>query len=229
MIRFITDRSILKSQQMIVHPSATFEQGTIGQLSTHGNQIVCAVSDGLRPFGIIDDVRTTAHSNNIINEEHLIIPSPSKISGFQTNEDIIEKLDEAGLVTNSFVSSYQDLLVDMKHGIVTIPAGSDLNYDADGDGNRDSIRFFVSYSYFVPNYIGEDSTSGTGKVTVVFDKMIFETSVFETNQIYPLGGALYVSQDGKLTTRKHTDSHPAVGQVFSPPSSYSGMLQVYWW
>lgn len=38
-----------------VDPTSTFQSGQIAQLKLIGNEIVCGVSDGTAPLGIIDD------------------------------------------------------------------------------------------------------------------------------------------------------------------------------
>jgi hypothetical protein len=41
-----------------VAPSDEFQPGQIAQLKAFGNNVVCGVSDGICPIGIIDDVKT---------------------------------------------------------------------------------------------------------------------------------------------------------------------------
>jgi hypothetical protein len=43
-----------------VDPTAEFEAGMIAQLYLRGNNMVCGVSDGRSPIGIIDDCKTRA-------------------------------------------------------------------------------------------------------------------------------------------------------------------------
>ena len=52
----------------IVDPSAEFLPGSIAQLTTLGNNIVCGVSNGSAPIGIIDDVKTSSFWQPTIDE-----------------------------------------------------------------------------------------------------------------------------------------------------------------
>ena len=51
-----------------VDPSAEFEPGMVAQLGVIGNNIVCGVSDGTAPIGIIDDIKTRAFTSTSIDE-----------------------------------------------------------------------------------------------------------------------------------------------------------------
>ena len=104
-------------------------------------------------------------------------------------------------------------------------AGTPLNFDADGDGIPDSIRTRVNYTYQVPNVPGDDSTQGSGRVTVWFQRIIFQTDQFETNQRYPVNANLFVSEEGKLTTRQPTPDHPGIAVVTGTPTSVFDSLE----
>ena len=50
-----------------VDPAAEFEPGMLAQLTLSGNQVVCGVSDGTAPIGIIDEMKKNAFSATSID------------------------------------------------------------------------------------------------------------------------------------------------------------------
>ena len=166
---------------MPVDPNAEFEPGQVAQLGVIGNNIVCGVSDGTAPIGIIDDIKTQAFSAAAIDE----------------------------------VVITQAMGVDNGSGTL----------DLDGDGIPDAIRTVVSYTYQIPGIPGDDSTQGSGKISIWFQRMIFQTDKFETNVRYPVNANLFVSESGLLTTRQATPDHPAIALVTGPPSAMFGTLE----
>ena len=210
-------------------PSAEFEPGMIGQLNVSGNQIVCGVSDGRAPIGIIDDIRTKAFTAPAWNEV-IIAPAtgiPNGAGQLVTPIDIKMELQNPNVLKSSFASSI-NVILNSRNGVITFPAGTPLNMDMAGSGTPDSIKAVVNYRYQIPNIIGDDSTQGSSRVTVWFQRMIGEVSVYETNQTYPLNANLFVSELGLLTTRQPTDKHPSVAIVTSPPSAIFSTLQFMW-
>jgi hypothetical protein len=213
-----------------VDPTAEFEPGVLGQLKTIGNDIVIGVSDGTAPFGIIDDVRTQAFTKAQVDE---IVVVSVDLSETDSNGKLVSSADEVGFLDNphilesSFIST---ISVELNHvnGAITIPAGTELNYDADGDGVNDSIKVVVNYIYRVANRPGDDSTLGTGKVTVHYSRGIYATDQFDTRQLYPLNATLYCGLDGKLTTKQPSANHPGVAFVSGPPSSANATLEFVW-
>lgn len=213
----------------IVDPSAEFEPGQIAQLTVNGNQVCCGVSDGRAPIGIIDDMRSRAFSAPSIGEVvKVAVDSVDDGTGrLVTVADVKVELKNPNILAGSFASTVP-CTVNQRNGVVTFVAGTPLNLDDDGDTVADSIRAVVNYRYQIPNVIGDDSTAGSGRVTVWFQRFIGETDIYETNQIYPLNANLFVSETGILTTRKPTDDHPAVAIVVAPPSQILGTLQFCW-
>lgn len=209
----------------IVDPNAEFQPGQIAQLNLMGNQIVCGVSDGTAPLGIIDDMKTNAFTRPSINEI-VIVPVVGVISNGRlvAATDTMAPLENAYILERSFVANIE-VVLNPKNGIITILQGTPLNYDSTGSGQPDSIRVVVSYTYQVPNIPGVNSTEGSGKVTVWFDRIIFQTDQFETNQAYPLNANLFVSESGLLTTRMPSVYHPSVAMVTAPPSPLHGFLE----
>jgi hypothetical protein len=105
-------------------------------------------------------------------------------------------------------------------------AGTELNMDADGDGIFDSIRTVVSYTYYVPNVPGDDSTIASGRVTVWLTRCICQTDQFDTTQRYPINAPLFVNEEGKFTSRQPSTNHPGVALVTGSPSSVWSSLEL---
>jgi hypothetical protein len=126
---------------------------------------------------------------------------------------------------SSFITSPVSVHLIARNGMIEFPAGTVLNYDQDGDGIPDSIRTVVSYCYQIPNVSGDDSTLGSGQITVWFQRGIYQTDLYETNQRYPLNAILFVSENGKLTTSQPNDEYPGVAMVTGPPIASSNFLE----
>lgn len=211
-----------------VNPNAEFQPGQVAQLGVMGNTILCGVSDGTAPIGIIDDIKTRAFTAPSIDEV-VIVPTV----GVETDgvlvapNDVVWYLENSPIVEASFISSVPVELV-AKNGVVIFPAGTPLNFDADGDGVPDSIRTVVSYAYKVSGIPGDDSTQGSGKVTVWFQRMLIQTDQFEANVRYPVNANLFVSESGLFTTRQVTPYHPSIALVTGPPSITNPSLELLW-
>lgn len=213
-----------------VDPVAEFEPGMIAQLYLRGNNIVCGVSDGRAPFGIIDDFKTRAFTAPSIDEE-VIVPVPDPITQhgqLVTAYDIKWELENPNIIPTSFITSPVDVALIPRNGVILFPAGTVLNFDLNGDGIPDSIRTVVSYTYQIPNVSGDDSTLGSGRITVWFQRGIFQTDMYETNQRYPLNSILFVSENGRLTTSQPNDDYPGVAMVTGPPTAIAGTLEFVW-
>lgn len=211
-----------------VDPNANFQPGMIAQLNVMGNNVVCGVSDGTVPIGIIDDVKTNSFTAPSIDE--IIIAGPimgvvGPSGALVTPNDVKIELANPNIMASSFTSDPVDVELIPRNGVITFMAGTPLNFDADGDGIPDSIRTRVNYSYQVPNVPGDDSTQGSGRVTVWFQRMLFQTDQFETNQRYPVNANLFVSEEGKLTTRQPTADHPGIAIVTGTPTSVFDSLE----
>jgi hypothetical protein len=213
-----------------VDSNAEFEPGMIAQFKLSGNQIVVGVSDGRAPFGIIDDYKTRAFSAPSIDEEVIAVaPAVIEQDGrLVTATDVKWELKNPNVIPQSFVTSPVDVHLNPRNGIVTFPAGTPLNFDDNGDGLMDSIRTVVSYTYQIPNISGDDSTLASGKVTIWFQRGIFQTDKYETNQRYPLNAILFVSPNGMLTTEQPSEEHPGVAIVTGPPTALFSTLEFEW-
>lgn len=214
----------------IVDSSAEFFPGSVGQLTTSGNNIVCGVSDGSAPLGIIDDIKTRSFYAPSIDEVVIIGPIAGVMAGGQlvTPTDVKAELINAYVQPSSFISNPVDVELIPTNGVIVCLAGTPLNFDSDGDGLADSIRTVVSYQYQVPNIAGDDSTIASHHVTLWFSRIIFETDVFETNVRYPINCSLFSSPDGKLTSKQYNPNFPGVALCLAPPSSILGSLMCMW-
>lgn len=211
-----------------VDPSAEFQPGQIAQLTTYGNQTVCTVSDGTAPIGVIDDIKTNSFQS--VSRDEVIIGGPIQgVVGpngtLVTPVDIKVELDNAGVVANSFVSDPLDVSLNIKNGVITFIAGTELNCDLDGDGIPDSLKTTVSYTYYVPNIPGDDSTLGSGRITVWFQRFIGQTTMYDTTQRYPINANLFVNEEGKFTTKQPSQYHPGFALVTGSPSSVFDSLE----
>nr|BDD46229.1 hypothetical protein 61 [bacterium] len=212
-------------------PTAEFEPGMIAQLKILGNDIIAGVSDGTAPLGIIDDARTNAFNKAQVDEVVIIEVAESNITvenGARVSaSDQMAPLEFPHINRNSFTSTLTVSLNDI-NGIITVPAGTQLNYDSDEDGEMDSFKVVTSYVYRIATKPGDDTTVGSGRITVHYQRGIYATDQFDTLQIYPLNANLYVGLDGKLTTEQPTEGHPAVAWVSGPPSAVNGTLEFMW-
>ncbi len=213
---------------LICDPSATFQAGQVAQLTVSGNQIMGTVSNGTAPIGIIDDVRTKAFTNISWNEV-IIVPATGVSSGGQlvTPIDIKAELKKPNILSSSFTSTV-NVSLNAVNGVITFVAGTPLNIDLTGSGQLSGIRTVVNYTYQVPNVPGDDSTVGSGRMTIWFQRMFFQTNMFETNQNYPLNANLYVSETGLFTTRRPSDIHPSVAIVTGVPSPFNTFIEALW-
>lgn len=210
-----------------VDPTAEFEPGMFAQLGLIGNDIVASVSDGTAPLGIIDDVRTTAFTKAQVDE---IIIIDAQTSEIDDNGDRVSTVDVTGImefphiIDNSFTSTIS-VVLNSVNGVITVPAGTELNYDADEDGTNDSFKIIVNYVYRVSAKPGDDTTIGSGRITLHYQRGIYATDQFDTTQIYPVNCTLYVGLDGKVTSAQPTESHPGVAVCTGPPSASIGTLE----
>lgn len=213
-----------------VDPTAEFQGGMVAQLKVMGNDIVAGVSDGTAPYGIIDDVRTTAFTRAKIDE---VVIVPVKATEIDDSGDLVSSDDVTGflefpnIIESSFTST-MDVVLNSINGAVTIPSETPLNYDADSDGVMDSFRLVVNYVYRVAGRPGDDSTLGSGRVTIHYQRGLYATDQFDTLAVFPVNATLYVGLDGKVTTKQPTENHPGIGFVTGPPSAINSTLEFMW-
>lgn len=214
----------------ICDPSAEFQPGQIAELTVIGNQVMATVSNGTAPIGIIDDIKTKAFTNVSWNEV-VIVPAVGVLGPggtIVTPIDIKAELRKANIVSSSFTSTI-DVVLNAENGVIKFVAGTPLNFDLTGTGTPNAIRTIVNYTYYVANIPGDDSTAGSNRVTVWFNRMFAQTDQYETNQQYPVRANLYVSEIGFLTTRRPSNIHPAVAMVTAPPTPMNPMIEFLWY
>jgi hypothetical protein len=212
-----------------VDPTAEFQPGVFAQLRVIGNDIVAGVSDGTAPMGIIDDARISAFTKSQIDEIVQIQLPVSSIgvdgNGKLTNlVEASSPLENPHIIQSSFNSNIS-VYLNYVNGIISVPIGTELNYDFDGDGINDGFKIVTSYIYRISNKPGDDTTLSSGRVTIHYQRGIYATDQFDTTQAYPLNATLYVGLDGMLTSKQPTDTHPGIAFVTGPPASTQNSLE----
>jgi len=201
-----------------VEPNAVFQPGMFAQVMKMGND------DGIAPFGIIDDIKDTAFTKPQIDE--VVIIEAANITtdgygGYYLGADAMKGVQNANIMESSFVSNIAGIELNSTNGIVTARTGAQLNYIMPGSSTPDAIRVVVSYTYYVANMPGEDTTLGSGRMTVWFTRGIFQTDQYEMVPYRP-NASLFVSPQGKLTSEMTLPNQPSIAMVIVPPSSQSG-------
>jgi hypothetical protein len=226
MLRLVHTSNALPAS-FICDPSAEFEPGMAAELTVIGNQVMATVSSGIAPIGIIDDIKTRAFSAVSWNEIIIVpVSNPDMTpSGPVTPMDIKAELKYPNVTPSSFLSTV-DVLLNPTNGVITFIKGTPLNFDLAGGGVPDAIRTVVNYTYYVSNIPGDDSTLGSGRVTVWYSRGFYQTDRIETNQVYPVRANLYISESGLFTTRKPSPKHPAIAMVTAPPTSLNSFLEL---
>lgn len=189
---------------------------------------MATVSDGTAPIGIIDDIRIKAFTAVSWNEV-IIIPA----TGVMNNGQLVLPNNVMALLANAYIDplsfiSTVNVELSAKNGAITFLAGTPLNFDAIGAGYPNAIRTVVSYSYQIPNIPGDDSTIGSGKITVWYSRQWLQTDQMEVAQTYPINANLYVSERGLFTTRRPSSVHPAIGIVTASPNPVNPLLELMW-
>jgi hypothetical protein len=211
-------------------PTAEFQGGMIAQLKVFGNDIVAGISDGTAPYGIIDDVRTTAFTKPKVDEIVIVNVKATEINDngeLVSSDDVTGFLEFPNIIESSFTSTLT-VALNSVNGAITIPSETPLNYDSDGDGVYDSFRVIVNYIYRVAGRPGDDTTLGSGRVTIHYQRGLYATDQFDTLAVFPVNATLYVGLDGKLTTKQPTEKHPGIGFVTGPPSAINSTLEFMW-
>jgi len=210
-----------------VDPTAEFEPGMFAQLGLIGNDIVASVSDGTAPLGIIDDVRTSAFTRAQVDEVVIIDAQSSEIDDNGNRVSTVEVtgvLEFPHIIESSFTSTIS-IVLNTVNGVITVPSGTELNYDSSGDGTYDSFKIVTNYIYRIAGKPGDDTTVGSGRITIHYQRGIYATDQFDTTQMFPVNCTLYVGLDGKLTSSQPTDNHPGVAVCTGPPSAAIGTLE----
>lgn len=212
-----------------VDPNSEFQPGQIAQLGVMGNQVVCGVSDGRVPIGIIDDIKTHSFTAASI-DEIVIAPATGVLQNgvLVTPVDIKVELQNPVILPSSFVSDPIDVELIPRNGVIVFLAGTPLNFSMTNSGIPDSIRTRVSYTYQIPNIPGDDSTFASGRVTVWFSRIIAQTDMYDTSVRYPVNATLFVNDKGMFTTHRISEEFPGVAIVTAPPTSLHSSLEFLW-
>jgi len=210
------------------NPNHTFEPGMICQFNVISNEVFVGVSDGTAPVGIIDDIRTVAFTQPVIDET-VIIPAASEFDGYQfiAKVEASKELNNSQILPSTFAADVPGLQLNALNGILRAPAGTPLNYIISGSSVPNAIRTRVRYNFRVPNVAGEDSTAGSGKMTFWFTRGVFQTDQYEMVP-FSVNATLFVSQNGKLTTEQTIAEQPGVGMCIVPPTAHNPMLEFLW-
>jgi hypothetical protein len=213
-----------------VDPTSTFEPGMIGQLKVIGNEIVCGVSDGSAPIGIIDEINTAAFTAPVVDEV-VDVPVVGVSDGYGNYVVAMaakQELRFANIVRSSFIADIEGITLNEINGVITVSEGTAINKDLDGDGIPDTVRVIVNYIYRIPNIPGDNTTVGNGRITIWFQRGIFETDMYDTKQRYVVNATLFVNSEGKLTTRQETPQHPGVALCTGPPTAINNTIEFMW-
>jgi hypothetical protein len=209
----------------LVDPNAEFQAGMIAQLGSSGNQVVCGVSDGRAPIGIIDDIKTHSFTAASI-DEIVIAPATGVLQNgvYVTPVDIKMELQNPVILLSSFVSDPVDVELIPRNGVIVFLAGTPLNFSLTNNGVPDAIRTRVSYTYQVPNIPGDDSTFASGRITVWFTRLLAQTDMYDTSVRYPINATLFVNEKGLLTTKRISEEYPGIALVTEPPNVINSSL-----
>lgn len=211
-----------------VDPSVEFQAGMVAGLLEIGGDIFATVSDGcnIPPIGIIDDVKTEAFSKSSL-DELVFIPATGVTDGYGnliSTIDTMGFLENTNIIPQTFVASV-DILLNPRNGTVQVPAGTVLNAVDPTDPSKTGFEILVSYAYQIPDLPGEDTTAGSGKLSVHIFRGIYTTDQFDTVVDYPLNAPLFCGPDGRLTTE---ENGPIVAIVTAPPSILINELEFLW-
>jgi len=199
----------------------------IGGLINIGGDTFVTISDGtsIPPFGIIDDINTTAFRRPVI-DDIVFIPSPFIESGYGVYVNptpVMGKIRETNIIASTFAANLT-VQLDPKHGTIIIPAGTQLNHK-NSNGDLDGFEVKASYHYMVADVPGDSSVAATGLITLHIFRGIFETDQYDTTVDFPLNAPLYCGADGRITTRANG---PVIATVVSSPSTIHGGLTFLW-
>lgn len=213
-----------------VDPNATFQPGMIGQLKRIGNEVVMGVSDGIAPFGIIDDIKDTAMIRPVIDEIIIVRPDAITSDGynFYSASQTIEMLQNPSIIDYSWSVDIAGLSLISNNGVIVVPAGTLLNYTELGHLTPNAIKVRARYSYYVPNLPGDDTTLGSGRVTIWYTRGVYETDMYETAVPYVVNSTLFVSANGKLTSEQSLPNQPGMALCMVPPTTINPFLQFLW-
>jgi hypothetical protein len=210
-----------------VDPGCVLEPGRIGGLIEINGEIFVTVSDGtnIPPLGIIDDARTCSFTGTVIDEQTLIV-APVTVNGsgvMISTADVVGALNEENIVDSSFAANLP-IVLNPKKGLITIPAGTPINYE-DTEGNR-GFEVISSYRYKKASLPGSDTVDASGMISIHFKRGIFHSDQIDTLSTYSPGCALYVSPEGLLTSQE--TGSVAVAITIQPPTAINSEIMFMW-
>ena len=222
-------------QSFPVDKSFQCQPGQIASLSNKNKILMPIFSDGLHPFGIIDDIRTSHCRQNSIEELVKVFVSNkdwelSREAIAVSKKNISLVLENSSIIANSFYSeSTFPVIIKAMKGLVIIPKNTtcDLYYDDMHDHFLPYFYFKVSYAYNVPFTELEDSISSSDRITIWTKPLIYETDMFHVDVKYNMHAPLYVA-NGLLTSCCETAISKCIGKVLKAPSRKSPLLRILW-
>lgn len=216
-------------------PNDTFQPGQIGQMKLIGNDVVLGVSDGIAPIGIIDDIRTQAFTQSVIDEE-IIVEMITSFDGYNwvNTATAKQEIKNSNIVPSSFRYLNADgstppagLSLNPVNGVLQAQVGAIANYQTLDSNHPNAIRVMLRYAFYIPNIPGEDSTLGSGRITIWFTRGIFQTDQYEMVP-YQVNATLFVSVAGKLTSERTKSNQPGVAICLIPPTAHNTMMEFLW-
>ncbi len=208
-----------------IDPSATFEAGQIGGLIEINGELFITVSDGdtIPPIGIIDDSKTSAFTGTVVEELQIVPSATTVVDGVLVSTvDVMGALDETNILESTFSANF-DLILNPKKGTFIVPAGTPVNFD---DGTTIGFEVISSYRFTIVDFPGDDTTDGSGQLSIHFNRGIFTTNIFDTLSVYSPGQPLFVDSEGKLTSQE--TASPMVAIALQPSSSINNELMFMW-
>jgi hypothetical protein len=208
-----------------VDPSSRFEAGQIAGLIQINGELFVTVSDGMSipPIGVIDDNKITAFTGTVVDEIQIVQAPVYEQNGILLSSmDVMGALNETNIVESSFTTNL-DIVLNPKKGTFIVPQNTPVNYD---DGSKIGFQLTASYRYAIVDFPGDDSTDGSGQISIHFNRGIFVTNIFDVLATYAPGQPLYVDSEGRLTSQE-TQS-PVVAIALQPASALTNELMFMW-
>ena len=207
--------------------------GQIASLAIKEDHPTIIISDGVVPFGIIDDIRSDKTRCVSIDEKIYISVSNDKweISddGEATNKTkIIYNLNNPSIISQSYKCSGPAELFSCKQGTIVVPAKTKIKLEKDDDNSYvPYICFKTSYAFNVPLISFDDSISSTGRVIIWSRPLIVKTDMFDTSCSYHINESLYVT-NGLVTWKQNTEYSKKIGRILKTPSNKDPFLTFLW-
>ncbi len=199
-----------------VDPTATFEAGSVAQLSEDGKLTVATSS----AFGVFKWNKTSAIYGRVVDEAVTLTGTvPSSLEKANLVAGSVKVTNSTGTI----VYADTDYTVNTTNGTIARTGDSSI---------PDGATVKVSYTYNLTteeiktrgtNYMNSfDDTAGHGKMTVITGYAELYTDQFDTSKSYTIGAQLYVN-NGVFTTE---DTGVAFGKVISVPTASDPFLGV---